>query len=187
MNNFLQKFLFVIICIFGFSACSNNNNEYVYKPKTKLYPMRINQSFDAAVIQYTKKLQDQHIDVISAGEGHLLVIPDNLLFADQSPRLTWESYKILNQVIGYIKLYRTAEITINDFVSPYGSKERQEALSLARSQAVKNYFWSQNVDGRLLISRGQGSTKPIYHEISGILGDSSKNARTEIRFFELIS
>lgn len=138
--------------------------------------------FRAVVIQ--KKLVRQGVQVITIGQNYLVAIPSSLLFPDQSPQLTWQSYYILNQVVAYLRQFRKIAVNVTGYSSQYGSTRREEALTLARAKVISRYLWSQNIESRFIFAEGAGREKPISGYRTG--GDQSLNSRIEITFRDAI-
>lgn len=135
---------------------------------------------DPEIIKLEKRLAGQGVQITSIGQDSLLSVPAHLLFRDQSPRLTRESYEQLNEIAGYIRQFRTVGLNVAAYTSEYVSSKREHALSLARAQKVANYLWSQGIDSRLLFTQGMGSDKPMVTTARS--NDKSPNARVEITF-----
>lgn len=143
-------------------------------------PHEVTGASDQTILSFEKRLTKQGVRVLSIGEDYMVSIPAKNLFGDQSPRLTWNSYPLLNDIACYLKQFRKVGVQVNAYTSQYASVRRERALSLARADAVANYLWSQGIDTRLLFAHGQGSEKPII--IKASKGDGSPNARIEITF-----
>ena len=135
---------------------------------------------DPEIIKLEKRLAGQGVQITSIGQDSLLSIPAKSLFNDQSPRLTRESYKQLNDIACYLRQFRTVGLNVAAFTSRYVSSKREHALSVARAHTIANYLWSQGIDSRLLFTQGMGSDKPIV--TSSRPSDKSPNARVEITF-----
>ncbi|MBA4695845.1 MAG: OmpA family protein [Legionella sp.] len=147
-------------------------------------PRKVAQASDRMAIQLQKKLTQCGIKVVTIGSEYLVSIPATALFATHSPRLTWESYYLLNLVVEYLKQYRKVAVTVTGFSTPCFSTRREHALTLARARAVSGYIGSQGIDSRFIFTVGVGSDKPIVEKINGC--DQSANARIEITFREAI-
>lgn len=135
---------------------------------------------DADIIMLETHLAQQGVQIISVGQDYLLSVPAVSLFGDQSPRLTRESYKQLNEIACYLRQFRTVGVNVAAHTTRYVSSERDHALSLARAENVANYLWSQGIESRLLFTQGMGSDKPIV--TTSHQEDKSPNARVEITF-----
>ncbi|RMX05277.1 protein LphA [Legionella jordanis] len=147
-------------------------------------PRKVEGASDKAVIGLQKRLSKCGAKVITIGSDYLISIPSAALFADQSPRLTWQSYGVLNNVVLFLKQFRKVAITVTSYSSKYISPKREHALTLARSRAVGDYLWSQGIDSRFIFTVGLGSDKPIMAWADG--GDKSPNSRIEITFRDAI-
>jgi intracellular multiplication protein IcmN len=127
-----------------------------------------------------KNLNKKGVKVVTIGQNYMISIPASALFADQSPRIYWGAYPLLNEIATFLLQFRKVAITITSFSSKYVSVQRERALTLARSRVVADYLWSQGVDSRFIFTQGLGSDKPITAYTMG--GDQSPNARIEITF-----
>ncbi|GGI89935.1 hypothetical protein GCM10007966_18320 [Legionella impletisoli] len=127
-----------------------------------------------------KRLETQGVRVITIGQNYLISIPAAAVFANNSPRVRWESYGLLNDVACYLKQFRKVAVNVNAFTGKCVSPPRDLALTAARSRAVADYLWSQNIDSRFIFTHGLGSDKPILALVKK--GDQSINSRIEITF-----
>lgn len=169
----------------NFGSCgSSRKSSYRWDPSSdeNRLPRKIKGASDQQVIRYRQALEKSRIKVISMGQNNLISIPSSLLFTDESPQMMWNAYAPLNQVVQYLKQFRTVSIHIRSFSSKYVSAKRDFALTSARSRAVADYFVQQGVDSRLIFTSGLGSDKPIMRVQTG--GDESGNSRVEITFRE---
>ena len=169
-------------CLMGFlmclTACQPNLPPSIVQNEPQL-PQQVALG-DAEIIALEQRLTQQGIQITSIGQDYLLSVPARSLFGDQSPRLTRESYKQLNDIACYLRQFRTVGLNVAAFTSRYVSPKREHALSLARAHTVANYLWSQGIESRLLFTQGMGSDKPIV--TTSRQGDKSPNARVEITF-----
>ena len=143
-------------------------------------PKKVFGADDSEEKKIQKRLTRQGVKIITIGQDYLISIPSKALFADQSPRILWGSYALLNEVICYLKEFRKVGVDISAHGSKYVSSARERALTSARARAVADYFWTQNIDSRFVFTRGLGSDKPILMNTVG--GDASLNSRIEITF-----
>ncbi len=150
----------------------------------KKQPRKVPGTADAKVITLQNKLAKYNVTVVTIGEDYLVSIPAAVLFPDQSPQPTWQSYYVLNQVVSFLKQFRKIAVNVTGYVSPYVSTRRELALSLARAKTVSNYLWSQGIDSRFIFAEGAGREKPIMATVGG--GDQSSNSRIEITFQDAI-
>lgn len=155
-----------------------------YESDALKLPYKVNGAEDRAVLAIQKSLIHCGIAVITIGQDYLISIPSKLIFPNQSPRLTWGSYGLLNNVVRFLQQFRKVAITITGYSGKYVSAKREQALTLARARAVADYLWSQGVDSRFIFTEGAGSDKPIADRRGG--GDSTVNSRIEITFRDAI-
>lgn len=104
---------------------------------------------DRRMYKLVAKLEAEGVDVVSLGQEYRVIIPSGKLFYAKSPRIRWSQYGILNDVVNYLKQFRTISVT----VSAYSKDEniaRAGALSYARAEGIANYLWSQAIDTRLI-------------------------------------
>ena len=144
------------------------------------WPRKVAGASDASIETLEQQLEKSGVRMISMGQDFLISIPAPLLFPEQSPRLTWASYGMLNDIACYLKQFRFVSLYVTGYSSPYMTAKRQNALTRTRARAVMDYLASQGVDGRLMVARGLGNEKPITVTNKG--GDKSPNARIEITF-----
>lgn len=169
--------IMAFMALFELSACNRFN--YTPEEGPKL-PCRVEGACDATVIKYLNYFHKHGIKVVTVGQDYMISMPANMLFADESPRIKWDSYALLNEVATFLKQFRKIAITITSYSSMYVSSQREQALTLARSRVVSEYLWAQGVDSRFIFTQGLGSDKPIASATKG--GDTSPNARIEITF-----
>lgn len=171
-----------ILLSFLLFACSKSHFTVADNPKL---PRKLMGASDRQMIFLQKKLTSCcGVRVITIGSDYVISLPSTALFADQSPRLTWESYGLLNNVVSFLQQFRKIAVTVTSYSSKYLSVERERALTLARARAVGEYLWSQGIDSRLIFTVGAGSDKPIVGWNRG--GDKSPNSRIEITFRDAI-
>lgn len=143
-------------------------------------PNYVDGASDRGKIALQTRLIKEGVEVLTIGQDYLITIPATFLFATQSPKLTWNSYQILNDVACYLQQFRKININVTAFSSKYVSRLREQALTQARAHAVADYLWSQGIDSRFIFTQGLGSDKPIVAFTP--LGDGSPNSRIEITF-----
>lgn len=170
-------FLSILLLV---SCHRNKPSPYTDSADLTGLPARASSAGDDETNALMRRLQRRGVKVITLGQDYLISIPANLLFADQSPRIKWGSYAVLNDVVCYLKQFNEIAIDVAAFSTKYVSPARERALTYARARAVAGYLWSQNIDSRFVFIRGLGSDRPIIASPAG--GDYSLNARVEITF-----
>ena len=165
------------------SGC--HNKVISVDPFARKLPYKVEVASDPTAFAMQRRLEKQHVQIISLGQDYLISIPSALIFPDQSPQLTWTSYQLLNDVACYLQQFRMIAVNITTYSSQYMSESRERALTLARSKTVANYLWSQGIDSRFVFTEGLGSDKPIL----GIAKqtDESPNSRVEITFRQVVA
>ena len=143
-------------------------------------PTTVAGASDKQIIALQTRLNKSGARVITIGQDYLVSIPSALLFATQSPQLTWDSYGLLNDVVCYLREFRKINVNVRAFSSKYVSPQREHALTLTRARAVAEYLWTQDVDTRFIFTQGLGSDKPMgaFKQY----GDGSPVSRIEITF-----
>lgn len=177
-----RQVIILLACLCLFSC---KKVEYLLDFNKPEMPWSVAGATDKRMVGLQKQLTSCcGVKVITLGSDYLISIPSAALFANQSPRLTWESYGLLNNVVSFLKQFRHIAITITSFSTKYVSAKREQALTLARSRAIGSYFWTQGIDSRFIFTVGAGSDKPIMTWAMG--GDKSPNSRIEITFRDAI-
>lgn len=174
-----QGIAFLALALLCLGGCQRPVNRLSELENSRL-PTSVAGASDAQILFLQKRLLQKNIKIVNMGDEYLISIPASLIFADQSPKIQWGSYAVLNEVACYLRQYRKVGVQVTTYVSPYGSQRRQMALSVARSEAISNYLWSQGIDGRLIVAHGQGSQKPVV--LKNPPTDQDQNARIEITF-----
>ena len=168
-------------------GCHKPNNAYIpLEDETYKLPRRVAGSSDAQVAAMVKAFnRAKVVKVISIGSDYLISMPSAALFPEQSPRLTWQSYPLLNQIASFMKQFRKVGVNVTSYSSKYVSDRREHALTLARARAVGDYLWSQGIDSRFIFTEGMGSDKPIS-SYTGV-GDNAPSSRIEITFRDTVA
>lgn len=180
---FLQKKIILsttLSALILLQACHSNSN--IQSEELMQLPSHKTEN-DPAKLKQEQKLQLDGVKVIQTGQYYMVSIPAGLIFAEHSPKISWGSYPILNDVACYIRMFRKVQIEVNVYEYCHDTHDRIFALSLARASEVADYLVEQGVDGRIVVSRGLGNDKPIMaSECSN--ASSLANSRIEIVFKE---
>ena len=157
-----------------------------YAIEEQQLPYKVVNASDPTIMALQTRLHKLGVRVIFEGQDYLISIPSNLLFANESPRLLWGSYTLLDDIACYLRQFRKISVHVTAFSSKCVSVRREHALTWARARAVGDYLWSQGIDSRFIFTQGLASDKPIvtFAEKSG---DQSPNSRVEIIFREAIA
>lgn len=174
----IRLFTLIMLSAWLMNGCENRRSSFNHN-NAKL-PRHVAGACDRDIANLERWFNKNEVQVVTIGQDFLIKIPADNLFADQSPRLMWGSYSLLNKVVCYLKQFRIVGVTITGHVSKYISVDRERALSLSRARAVGEYLSAQDIDSRFIFTDGAGSDKPIDSISSG--GDRSPNSRIEISF-----
>lgn len=166
------------------SACilisCNMNSQPMVKPVPATLPYKVDGASDLHRLSMQERLEKQGVKIVTIGQNYLVSIPSSAVFAAQSPRIKWGCYGVLNDVACYLKQFRKVAVSVSSFTGKCVSPPRDRALTLARSRAVADYLWSQDIDSRFIFTHGLGADKPIGAFASK--GDNTANSRIEITF-----
>ena len=148
-------------------------------------PYKVNGAKDRNIMKMQAHFNKKGVRVITMGQDYMISIPSAALFANESPRLLWGSYPLLNAVACYLKQFHKIAVNITSYSNKCVSARRDRALTLARARAVGDYLWSQGIDSRFIFTQGLGSDKPIVNFVQN--GDQSPNSRIEIIFRDAVA
>ena len=166
------------------TALGCQSNPRNFQPDAPKRPTGVEGASDALAIKLQNKISTGGIRMIVMGQNHLISLPSDVLFADQSPKLHWNAYAKLNDIVCYLQQYRKISVHVSAFTGRGPSYRRDLALTLARAKAVADYLWSQGIDSRFIFTQGQGSDKPIAALDKP--GDGRPNSRIEITFRQAV-
>jgi len=102
----------------------------------------------------------------------------NIFFATGSAKLLPKSFSSLNQVAALLAADETLMITISGHTDNTGKPDKNQTLSEARANAVKQYLVSKGVADSRATTAGYGDTKPIADNKTA--AGRAKNRRTEM-------
>lgn len=159
------------------AGCCSDRLHRNSTPNDTQMPYKVQGARDSTMMGMQGSLNARGVQVITMGQNYLVSIPAAAIFPEQSPKVNWDSYDLLNDVASYLKQFRKVSVQVNAYSNKWVSPQREHALTLARARAVADYLWSQGIDSRMMVAQGLGSDKPIVAEQG-----SSQNARIEITF-----
>lgn len=122
----------------------------------------------------TSKPIRMEVDEVKTGSSFVL---NNLSYNTNSAELTNESYVVLESFLEFLNDNPTIHIEIQGHTDNVGSVAGNQALSANRAYTVKAYLEEKGINGKRILAKGYGSSKPI--------GDNTteagriKNRRTE--------
>ena len=103
----------------------------------------------------------------------------NIFFATGSSKLLAKSYKSLKDVAQLLKDSSSYKIDIDGYTDITGSAEKNQVLSEARANSVKQYLISNGVDESRITATGHGANDPIADNKTA--AGRAKNRRVEMK------
>jgi outer membrane protein OmpA-like peptidoglycan-associated protein len=110
--------------------------------------------------------------------GTVIVLPGNILFATGQSSLLGGAESRLDKVAAVLNERTGQTVTIEGHTDSTGSTSLNEALSLHRAEAVRNYLVSAGVARTRIQTVGMGMTKPI--DTNSTAEGRANNRRVEI-------
>ena len=104
----------------------------------------------------------------------------NVSFESGQSTLTFESFKVLDEIVGILKQYPTYNLKASGHTDSQGNAEKNLALSQARAKACIDYMKGEGIAAQRLSSDGYGEDQPIADNRTA--AGRAKNRRVE---FEL--
>lgn len=119
----------------------------------------VSQNIDLKDIKkYTEIEQNLYLTPVLVGST---VRMNNLFFVTGKSEINKWSYPELQRLIDLLKKHKKMEIEIAGHSDNVGSDKVNNALSLERANAVRDYIISNGVEGERLQAKGYGKTKPL--------------------------
>jgi outer membrane protein OmpA-like peptidoglycan-associated protein len=109
----------------------------------------------------------------------------HLYFKADSINLLPDSYKVLNELSDYLKVYPKTVIEIGGHTNTIPSEEYCNQLSTARAKSVQEYLISQGIPESRLQYKGYGKQDPIVPYDKYNKEARQKNQRVEIKILAL--
>ncbi len=177
--------LFVIFSLLILPACHHARHArgyaHVQNIDTTIGIKQRTQVTDKEVTRIENELKSKGVSIISVGQDYRVIIPAELVYYYQSPRLQWHSFDIVNLVVDYLKQFRTVSMRV-DAYSQDKDKKRAGALSLARARTMVDYLWSQAIDTRLLYTQAHTMNRSPTACCEDLSGRGDVPTRVEITF-----
>lgn len=152
----------IILAMVGLlSGCSSSEPDEETRPIAKnyrygsYYMRMVNKKHNEdALMSLQNMLKQQGVNVISIGQEYKLVVPADRLFYNNSPRIQWASYALLNDIVDYIQLFNKQEVKVAAYTDGCENPLRSQALSMNRARSVANYLVDQDVGANIVYIRG---------------------------------
>jgi OOP family OmpA-OmpF porin len=111
---------------------------------------------------------ENHMQLPTQAKGSLVVAKihealagKTIEFEVSSATLTPRGMKVLDELVPIIQSDKELKLEIGGHTDNYGDPKFNQLISHARAAAVAQYLASKGVDGRRLVSKGYGESKPI--------------------------
>ena len=119
----------------------------------------VSQNIDLMEIkQYTEIQRDLYLTPIQVNST---VRMNNLFFVTGKSEINKWSFPELQRLIDLMKSHKKMEVEIAGHTDNVGSDKVNNALSLERANAVRDYLINNGVEGVRLIAKGYGKSKPL--------------------------
>ncbi len=102
----------------------------------------------------------------------------NVFFATGSSKLLPKSYKALDEAIKLLKEDETLMVDVDGHTDAQGKEDKNQLLSEARANSVKDYLVSKGIAESRLKATGYGATKPVADNKTA--AGRAQNRRTEM-------
>jgi len=133
---------------------------------------------DRQEAELRKELRSAGVSVERRGDNIALNIQDNILFKLGSAELDPRADQVLHAVAIVLKKYKDTQVNVNGFSDTSGPRDRNEALSRQRAQAVADLLMRNGVEERRLNIHGYGETNLKVPTKDGVA--EARNRRVEI-------
>ena len=116
--------------------------------------------------QMDKQAQDLAFDLPGAsvqrlGGGIVLILPEGMLFAQESDELATSSRDNLRRLASSFEKYPNTRIMIVGHTDTQGGTDRNQSLSERRAQALANFLEQVGVSRGRMTTIGRGDAEPI--------------------------
>ncbi|WP_297481947.1 OmpA family protein [uncultured Photobacterium sp.] len=161
-----MKYIILLATGLLVSGCSSTIDSY----PTKIHQLDLMDKDQDGVINTRDHCQQtQTLDVINNnGCGAKIINTKNynlhILFANDSIEITPIFSNEINFMAEFMKDYPSTKVIINGYASPVGHRDYNQALSLRRSNAVRNMLISHEIAPSRITIKGFGDTNPIFIE-----------------------
>lgn len=117
---------------------------------------------EKAMRQAMANERDVAVERVKDAQGDRLVVTaHNVSFGTNSVQLTTDGQRILDKIVAALKSNPKLNMLVVGHTDSTGSAAHNMALSVARSEAVRDYLVSQGVDPNRLVTSGRGPFAPV--------------------------
>ena len=126
------------------------------------------------------ELQKQDIQFVQYGDTMDLIVPTDVYFMFNSPRLNELSYPGLTNIVRLLKFYPQSPIYVAGFTDNVGSRHHKKRLSQAQAETMLTYLWANDIRAQRLNAEGYGDKNNISD--NQLIHGSAQNRRIEIQW-----
>jgi len=101
------------------------------------------------------------VDIAVNGDGSTLIRLKTLKFASGSSRISSDYFDLLDKLKQAVEIYAERSIQIEGHTDNQGELKANQALSLKRAEAVRDYLLEEEVAIKELTAAGYGEVRPI--------------------------
>lgn len=126
-----------------------------------------------------RKQISQLTQPVFSADAMMVTLPSDVLFESGSNTIRSEARVILDNLIGELKNYKGATISVAGHADDRGQVEANQELSFLRAEAVAEYLSKNLGDRYRLLAIGYGESRPIAENDSQT--NRQRNRRIEIK------
>lgn len=141
-----------------------------------------------SIVAYQKTLKPQIIRDLNKydiqftcyGDTQTLIVPTDLYYYFDSPRINDLAYKGLNNIVRLLKYYPCTPIYVAGFSDDVGTDHHKKKLSQARAEAMITFLWANGIEAQRLHPEGYADKHPVGD--NDLIRGSAFNRRVEIQW-----
>jgi len=168
-----------------FTGVSNEKGKFTVDLPAGIYDIQlksIGDAMDYSTLEIPELGPDQYYNdmwmEVMIEEAKTFTL-NNLNFATNKSDIKTNSYKVLDELVNYLKLKPNLKIRIDGHTDSVGEESANLTLSSNRAESVKTYLISKGIAASRLSTKGFGESMPIANNSTDI--GKAKNRRTEIQ------
>lgn len=128
-----------------------------------------------------KQLDKYHVQYVQYGDTMTLIVPTDIYFMFNSPRLNELAYPGLTNIVKLLKFYPQSPIYVAGFTDDVGPRKNKQLMSQAQAETMLTYLWANGIQAMRLKAEGYGDKNDIGD--NNLIHGSAFNRRIEIQWF----